>query len=194
MRFVFLFFLMSCGAAKKEVIAEPLGKMVPSQEWTTALDLVSIDGEPFDSSVLGGQVVLVVNVASKCGFTKQYDGLQELWTEYRDQGLVVLGVPCNQFAGQEPGEPEEIVSFCRMNFGVDFPLLEKQNVRGKDKSPLYTHLVDSEEVGGAEVAWNFEKFLVSPDGTVLGRYRSKVTPEDPNLIADIEAALRNIQR
>ena len=163
------------------------------------LNIANVAVKKSDDSVISlgdyrGKVLLVVNVASKCGFTKQYDGLQELWTEYRDQGLVVLGVPCNQFAGQEPGEPEEIVSFCRMNFGVDFPLLEKQNVRGKDKSPLYTHLVDSEEVGGAEVAWNFEKFLVSPDGTVLGRYRSKVTPEDPNLIADIEAALRNIQR
>jgi len=144
--------------------------------------------------VLEGKLVLFVNVASRCGFTEQYDGLQALWAKYQDAGLVIVGVPCNQFGNQEPGKPEEIASFCRMNFGVDFPLLEKQDVKGKTKSALYAHLVGSERAGGKEVKWNFEKFLVDPQGTVLERYRSTTTPSDPALIQAIEAGLQGLDK
>ncbi|MFJ3958782.1 glutathione peroxidase [Arthrobacter sp. NPDC090010] len=137
-----------------------------------------------------GQVVLVVNVASKCGFTPQYEGLQALYERYREQGLVVLGVPCNQFAGQEPGEDQEIAEFCSVNFGVTFPLTIKANVRGKDQHPLYTELVKfKHSILPGLVKWNFEKFLVSRDGRVLERFGSRTEPDAPELIAAVEAAL-----
>ena len=151
--------------------------------------LKMLDGSEMATSELGGKVVLVVNVASKCGFTKQYDDLQALHEKYQDQDLVVLGVPCNQFGGQEPGSAEEIQSFCRMNFGVSFPLLEKQDVKGNSRSALYTHLVSSDVAAGKEVKWNFEKFLVDPEGAVIARYRSKTSPEDPELIEAVERGL-----
>ena len=172
--------------------AAPPAAEVEHAHWSAALNLVSIDGEALDPKVLEGKLVLFVNVASKCGFTGQYDGLQKLWKTYQEQGLVIVGVPCNQFGNQEPGKPEEIVSFCRANYGVDFPLLEKQDVKGDTKSPLYAHLIQSETAGGKEVKWNFEKFLVDPHGVVLARYRSAVGPDDAKLIEAIESGLRAI--
>lgn len=148
-------------------------------------ELTALDGSPLPAEVLSGKAVLYVNVASKCGYTNQYDGLQALWTEFKDQGLVVVGVPCNQFAGQEPGGAEEIASFCRMNYGVDFPLLEKQDVNGKARSALYQQLIGS----GPDVKWNFEKFLVGRDGQVKARFGTAVEPSDPALRAAIVAAL-----
>ena len=192
MRWMAFLALMGCGFFDSDARGEIPSGPVESVDWTSGLDLVGLDGEPLDTAQLQNKVVLVVNVASKCGFTGQYDGLQELWESHREQGLVVLGVPSNQFAGQEPGSPEEIASFCRMNYGVDFPLLEKQKVRGKGKSALYQYLVASPLADGDEVSWNFEKFLVGPDGVVLGRYRSRTAPDDPALKSDIEAALRTI--
>ncbi len=154
-----------------------------------ALALTSIQGEPFDLAQLAGKAVLFVNVASKCGYTKQYDGLQALYEAKKDEGLVIVGVPCNQFGGQEPGTPEEIVTFCRMNYGVTFPLLEKQDVNGADRSALYQWLIGSEAGGGKNVGWNFEKFLVSPDGQVTQRFGSRVTPDDAALVGAIDAVL-----
>jgi glutathione peroxidase len=138
-----------------------------------------------------GSAVLVVNVASKCGYTKQYDGLENLNRTYRDRGLVILGVPCNQFAGQEPGSDEEIEEFCRLNFGVTFPLAAKANVLGSDQHPLYAALTrfPAGDEHGEKVRWNFEKFLVDPSGEVVGRFRSAVTPDAPELLDAIEAAL-----
>jgi glutathione peroxidase len=138
-----------------------------------------------------GSTVLVVNVASKCGYTKQYDGLEDLYRTYRDRGLVILGVPCNQFAGQEPGSDEEIEEFCRLNFGVTFPLAAKANVLGSDQHPLYAALTrfPAGDEHGEKVRWNFEKFLVDPSGEVVGRFRSAVTPDAPELLDAIEAAL-----
>ena len=192
MRWFLLVLMMSCGFFQSDARSEIPTEKVQSQPWAEDLDLVSLDGQPFDTAQLKGKVALFVNVASKCGYTSQYDGLQALWTRLKDRGLVVVGVPSNQFGGQEPGGPEEIACFCRMNYGVDFPLLEKQDVRGDDKSSLYSYLVSSPLADGDEVSWNFEKFLVGSDGSVLGRYRSRTSPEDSALVEDIEAALKTL--
>jgi glutathione peroxidase-family protein len=147
--------------------------------------LTMLDGEVAESAQWKGKVQVYVNVASRCGFTSQYDGLQALWTKYKDKGLVIVGVPCNQFGSQEPGKADEIQSFCRMNYGVDFPLLEKQKVLGGDRSPLYQYLLK----GRTPVLWNFEKVLVGRDGKVIDRFRSVTAPDDEKFIKAIEAAL-----
>lgn len=154
-----------------------------------SVELVGIDGEPFDPARLTGKVVLVVNVASFCSYTVQYADLQHLYDTYGARGLVVLGVPSNQFGGQEPGSDAEIRNFCKSQYGVTFPLLTKQPVNGPDRSPLYRWLVDSPAGKGRDVGWNFEKFLVGRDGTVIGRFGSAVHPRDPSLIAAIEMSL-----
>ncbi|WP_415856151.1 glutathione peroxidase [Sinomonas sp. G460-2] len=138
-----------------------------------------------------GQAVLVVNVASKCGFTPQYEGLEALYEELRERGLVILGVPCNQFAGQEPGTDTEIEEFCRLTYGVSFPLTAKADVLGAGQHPLYAELTrfPAGDEHGDKVRWNFEKFLVSPAGEVVGRFRSRVTPDAPELRDAIELAL-----
>ncbi len=147
--------------------------------------LTRLDGTLMPGSELDGKVVLVVNVASKCGFTTQYDALQALYVKYKDQGLVVLGVPCNQFGAQEPGEGSEIQSFCRLNYGVSFPLLEKQQVNGKGRSALYKYLIGRR----TPVLWNFEKFLIGRDGKVVERFRSMTAPDSSKLIKAVERAL-----
>jgi glutathione peroxidase len=157
----------------------------PAQAQTMPEELTLLSGEPFDTSKWSGQVVLFVNVASKCGFTPQYDALQTLWTEYGQRGLVVVGVPCNQFGAQETGDGEEIQQFCRLNFGVDFPLLHKQKVNGADRSDLYRFLLK----GRTPVLWNFEKVLVGKDGKVITRYRSPTAPDSAKLRKAIEKAL-----
>ncbi|KAF8936133.1 glutathione peroxidase [Dissophora ornata] len=132
-----------------------------------------------------GKVVLVVNVASKCGFTKQYAGLEELYKKYKDQGLVIIGFPCNQFGGQEPGSNEEIESFCQLNFGVTFPLMDKVDVNGDNEDPVYTYLKSQKKsLMMSRIKWNFEKFLIAKDGTVYERYASTTTPE--SIAKDVE--------
>ena len=149
------------------------------------------DGTETTFGRFAGNAVLVVNVASKCGYTRQYDGLEALYREYRDRGLVVLGVPCNQFAGQEPGTDADIEEFCRLNFGVSFPLAAKASVLGKNQHPLYAALTrfPAGDERGEKVKWNFEKFLVSAEGETVGRFRSSVEPDAPELRAAIEALL-----
>jgi len=144
-------------------------------------------GEAVSMSEYKGKVLLIVNVASKCGYTKQYAGLQALYEKYKDNGFVILGFPCNQFAGQEPGSDEEILSFCQINFGVTFPLFKKINVNGKDADPLYVYLRDQAEgETGNRIKWNFNKFLIDREGSVLKRYESKTTPEElDNIIAGL---------
>jgi glutathione peroxidase len=154
-----------------------------------AVRLVSLDGGELDDAEIDGKVVLFVNVASRCGLTPQYAGLVRLHQVYRDRGFVVVGVPCNQFLGQEPGSAEEIAEFCSATYGVDFPLLEKQDVNGRHRSALYQWLVGSDAGGGKDIGWNFEKFLVGRDGTVLRRFSPRTLPEDPSVVAAIEAAL-----
>ena len=149
------------------------------------------DGTETTFGRFAGSAVLVVNVASKCGHTRQYDGLEALYRQYRDRGLVVLGVPCNQFAGQEPGTDAEIEEFCRVTFGVTFPLAAKASVLGKNQHPLDAALTrfPADDERGEKVRWNFEKFLVNAEGETVGRFRSSVEPEAPELLAAIEALL-----
>ena len=147
-----------------------------------------------DDAKLGdykGKALLLVNVASKCGLTPQYEGLERLQKTYGDRGFSVIGFPCNQFMGQEPGTSEEIAQFCSATYGVTFPLMEKIDVNGEDRHPIYTELTEKEDAEGkaGDIMWNFEKFLVSPQGNVVARYRPQVEPEDPTIIADIEAQL-----
>ncbi|WP_433022687.1 glutathione peroxidase [Kribbella sp. CA-294648] len=138
-----------------------------------------------------GKAVLVVNVASKCGLTPQYEGLEKLQKQYASRGFTVLGVPCNQFGGQEPGSAEEIETFCSTTYGVTFPMLAKLEVNGEGRHPLYSELTASPDADGAagDVQWNFEKFLVTPEGTVAARFRPQTLPESAELTAAIESTL-----
>ena len=138
-----------------------------------------------------GKTLLVVNVASKCGLTPQYEGLERLQKKYEDRGFSVVGFPCNQFLGQEPGTAEEIEQFCSTTYGVTFPLMEKIDVNGDDRHPIYAELTEKEDAKGeaGDITWNFEKFLLSPTGESVARYRPQVEPEDPAIVGDIEAQL-----
>ena len=142
-------------------------------------------------ALTGGKAALVVNVASRCGLTPQYGGLEALQREYADRGFTVVGVPCNQFAGQEPGTAEEIGTFCSATYGVTFPMTEKLEVNGDDAAPLYRRLTEVPDAAGeaGPVQWNFEKFLLSPDGTVVGRFRPRTEPSSVEVRTAIEAAL-----
>jgi len=152
------------------------------------LELAALTGAPVALSTFRGRLVLAVNVASRCGLTPQYTGLQSLHERYEGRGLAVLGFPCNQFMGQEPGSPEEIREFCSTNYGITFPMFAKLDVNGANRHPLYGILTRAADDDGraGDVQWNFEKFLVSPDGTVLRRFRPMTSPEAPELIAAIE--------
>lgn len=149
----------------------------------------TIDGEPQSLSDFEGKVVLVVNVASKCGLTPQYQGLESLYREYRDQGLVVLGLPCNQFMNQEPGTEDEIKAFCTTKYDVSFPLTSKIEVNGEDRHPLYQWLTGEESGFPGPIKWNFEKFLIGRRGEPLARYAPQTAPDDARLRDDIERAL-----
>ena len=151
----------------------------------------NLDGTPADLSALSDKAVLVVNVASKCGLTPQYEGLERLQQTYGDRGFTVLGVPCNQFLGQEPGTAEEIQSFCSTTYGVSFPLTEKIEVNGDDRHPLYAELTAVADAAGdaGDIQWNFEKFLVAPGGASITRFRPAVEPEADEVVAAIEAVL-----
>lgn len=174
-----------------------------------AIPLTRIDGSADTLANHKGNVLLVVNVASKCGLTPQYEGLEKLYTEYKDQGLEVLGFPANDFGAQEPGTDEEIVAFCSANYGVSFPMFTKADVSGANKQPLYAELIAAVptkqgDVDGMkerfkgygmtpnddpEVLWNFEKFLIGKDGQVAGRFAPAMTPDDPALVKAIEKEL-----
>jgi len=151
----------------------------------------ALRGGPADLADCRGKALLIVNVASKCGLTPQYAALQQLYDTYADRGLVVLGVPCNQFAGQEPGTAEEIEEFCQINYGVTFPITEKVEVNGEGRHALYQELVSTPDAEGkaGDVLWNFEKFLISPAGEVVGRFRPQVVPDAPELVAAVERNL-----
>ena len=169
-----------------------------------------IDGTETTLAEHNGKVILIVNVASKCGLTPQYEGLEKIYEQYKDQGLIVLGFPSNDFAGQEPGSEDEIQSFCTMNFGVKFPMYSKTNVNSEPRHPLYASLIDAKPKATAsedgqlmetlskhgllpkndtDVTWNFEKFLIARDGSVIGRFAPDMTPEDQVLLTAIEKAL-----
>ena len=148
-------------------------------------NLATLDGQPLSPDAIADKVVLFVNVASACGLTPQYSGLVELDKAYGPKGLVVIGVPCNQFMAQEPGTPEEIKEFTKTKYDVDFTLLEKQDVNGANRSPLYQFLVGD----GEDIEWNFGKFVVGRDGEVVERFDPKTEPDAPELKAAIEKAL-----
>jgi glutathione peroxidase len=155
------------------------------------IPLKTLDGRPASLGDLSGKTLLVVNVASKCGLTPQYTGLEALHEQFAERGFAVVGFPCNQFGGQEPGSAEEIAEFCSATYGVTFPMFEKIDVNGADRHPVYTELTalaDAEGEAG-DIQWNFEKFLVTPDGKAVARFRPGTQPDAPEVIAAIEASL-----
>jgi glutathione peroxidase len=154
--------------------------------------IARLDGTPATfGEIAGDGPTLVVNVASKCGFTPQYAALEALHEKYADRGLSVVGVPCNQFGGQEPGTAEEIAQFCSATYGVTFPLTEKVEVNGEGRHPVYAALVGTADENGrsGDVDWNFEKFLIDADGTVVGRWSTRVEPDDPRIVEAVEQVL-----
>ncbi len=153
------------------------------------IKLKDIDGKDTTLAAYKGKAVLIVNVASKCGYTKQYAGLEATYLKYKDKGFVVLGFPCNQFGGQEPGTNEEIKQFCSSKFNVTFPLFDKLEVNGEKRHPLYVALAGKDSPFPGDIKWNFNKFLIGKDGKILNRYDSKVTPESEELTKAVEGAL-----
>ncbi len=155
------------------------------------VEIGALQGGPADLAQYRGKAVLIVNVASKCGLTPQYAGLEKLHEQYAARGFTVLGVPCNQFMGQEPGTSQEIAQFCSATYGVTFPMTEKADVNGEGRHPLYERLVGTADAEGhtGDVRWNFEKFLLAPDGRVAGRFSPQTEPDAPELVAAVEQAL-----
>jgi glutathione peroxidase len=155
------------------------------------IPFTTIDGQPSSLADLAGNVVLVVNVASKCGLTPQYEALESLYEAKRDEGFTILGFPANNFMGQEPGTNEEIKTFCSTRYGVEFPIMSKISVKGDDIDPLYAELTSTEKNGefGGDIKWNFTKFLVGKDGRVIDRFEPPVKPDAPEVITAIEAAI-----
>jgi len=154
--------------------------------------LNSIDGKPAPLAQYKGKVVMIVNVASFCGYTPQYEGLEKIYEKYKDQGFVILGFPANNFGAQEPGTNEEIKTFCSRKYNVSFPMYSKISVKGEDKHPLYQFLTDKQAnpSTGGEIQWNFTKFLVDRDGKVIARFEPNVTPESTGVTSAIEKALK----
>jgi glutathione peroxidase len=153
--------------------------------------LNSIDGQPTPLANYKGKVVMLVNVASRCGFTPQYSALESIYEKYKDRGFVILGIPANNFGAQEPGTNEEIKTFCSAKYNVTFPMMAKVSVKGDDKTPLYQFLTDAtaNPKTGGDIQWNFTKFLVGPDGTMMARFEPKVKPDSPEVTTAIEKAL-----
>jgi glutathione peroxidase len=147
----------------------------------------TLNGDPSSLGSLAGKTLLVVNVASKCGLTPQYAGLEKLQARFADQGFAVVGFPCNQFGGQEPGTADEIAEFCSATYGVSFPMFEKIEVNGPDRHPVYQELTAVPDASGeaGDIQWNFEKFLLRPDGSVAARFRPRTEPDDPAVVAAI---------
>jgi glutathione peroxidase len=153
-------------------------------------ELNSIDGKNISLEEFSGDVLLVVNTASECGFTRQYSGLQKVYETYADQGLKVLGFPANNFGGQEPGSDEEIAAFCEVNFGVTFPMFSRISVKGDDQHPLFDYLTSLENPDfTGDISWNFEKFLIDRNGSLVRRFKSNVEPDDENLLSAIQELL-----
>jgi Glutathione peroxidase len=156
----------------------------------------SIDGESAPLSKFQGKVVLVVNVASRCGFTPQYSALEKVYEKYKGRGFVIVGFPANNFGGQEPGSNQEIKTFCSTKYNVTFPMMAKVSVKGDDKTPLYQFLTDktANPSTGGEIQWNFTKFLIGPDGRPVARFEPNVTPDDPQVTAAIEKELASLKK
>lgn len=158
--------------------------------------LNSIDGQPAPLAAYKGHVVMLVNVASRCGFTPQYTALESIYEKYKDRGFVVVGIPANNFGSQEPGTNQEIKTFCSSKYNVTFPMMAKVSVKGGDKTPLYQYLTDktTSPTTGGEIQWNFTKFVVGSDGQIVARFEPKVTPDSPEVTSAIEKALASQKR
>lgn len=181
---IFLILNGSCSARKTE-------KTMSTNTSIYDFTMTTIDGTAVPLSNYHGQVMLIVNTASQCGFTPQYKGLQKLYETYKDKGFMILGFPANNFMRQEPGTDSEIKDFCQLNYGVTFPMFSKISVRGKEIHPLYTYLTKKEtnpDFNGS-VKWNFTKFLINKNGKIINRYKPKIKPEDPQVTSAIEKAL-----
>ncbi len=174
-----------CSLASLSLIAAPPAERKKAMS-LFKLTVNTLDGKPESLATYKGKVVLAVNVASECGYTPQYEGLQKLYADYKDRGLVVLGFPCNQFGGQEPGTAVQIQAFCSTKFHVSFPMFEKLEVKGSNQAPVYAFLTAKH----GEPAWNFHKYLVGKDGQVIAAFKSGVTPESAELRGAIEAAMK----
>jgi glutathione peroxidase len=163
---------------------------------TTVYDFTmnSIDGQPVPFANFKGKVMLLVNVASRCGFTPQYSALESIYEKYKSRGFVIAGVPANNFGGQEPGSNQEIKTFCTANYNVTFPMMSKVSVKGRDITPLYKFLTDKQAnpKTGGEIEWNFTKFLVGPDGRVIARFDSAIAPDSAEVVSAIEKALASL--
>jgi len=175
----------------KDVVHEPSAKPATAPASVLDFSVKDIDGNDVSLSKYKGNVVMIVNVASKCGFTPQYAGLEALYKKYADQGFVIIGFPANNFGGQEPGTDEQIKTFCTSKYDVTFPMMHKISVKGDDKAPIYQFLTQRETDGefAGEIGWNFTKFLVDRNGVVMARYASKTKPEDESVTKAIEKAL-----
>ncbi len=190
----FICFAFISSAASCLMPAAENAALPPALPAATIYDftLNDIDGDPVKLDKFKGKAIMIVNTASKCGNTPQYEGLQAIYTKYKDRGFVVLGFPANNFRGQEPGTDQEIKDFCTLNYKVSFPMFSKISVKGDDIHPLYAFLTTSaaDQKFAGEVTWNFEKFLIGKDGKVAARFAPKVKPEDLSVIAAIESALK----
>jgi glutathione peroxidase len=157
--------------------------------------LNTIDGQPAPLSAYKGKVVMLVNVASRCGFTPQYTALEAIYEKYKDRGFVIIGIPANNFGAQEPGTNQEIKTFCQSKYHVKFPMMSKVSVKGDDKTPLYQYLTDksANPKTGGDIQWNFTKFLVGPEGQIITRFEPSVTPDSPQVTSAIEKALTSLK-
>jgi glutathione peroxidase len=175
-----LFFVSAIGGADKNVFDYTLN---------------TIDGLPAPLSAYKGKVVMLVNVASRCGFTPQYTALESIYERYKERGFVIIGIPANNFGAQEPGTNQEIKTFCQSKYSVTFPMMSKVSVKGDDKTPLYQYLTDksANPKTGGDIQWNFTKFLVGPDGKIIARFEPKVTPDSPEVTGAIEQALATLK-
>jgi glutathione peroxidase len=185
------------GNMRKLLLCLLIGAVAVMAEGKTVYDftLNSIDGQPSPLAAYKGKVVLLVNVASRCGYTPQYTALESIYEKYKDRGFVIVGIPANNFGGQEPGTNAEIKTFCSSKYNVTFPMMAKVSVKGEDTTPLYQFLTDkaAHPQTGGEIKWNFTKFLVGPDGRVLARFEPEVTPDAPQVTSAIEKALSSLK-
>jgi len=185
------------GNMRKLLLCLLIGAVAVMAEGKTVYDftLNSIDGQPSPLAAYKGKVVLLVNVASRCGYTPQYTALESIYEKYKDRGFVILGIPANNFGGQEPGTNAEIKTFCSSKYNVTFPMMAKVSVKGEDTAPLYQFLTDktAHPQTGGEIKWNFTKFLVGPDGRVITRFEPEVTPDAPQVTSAIEKALSSLK-
>ena len=188
-------FLTVFGYLTPEAAAQEADKGKKTAPSAYDFSFTAINGDPLPLSSFKNKVVLVVNTASRCGFTAQYDGLQKLYDAYKDKGLVVLGVPSNDFGGQEPGSNQEIKEFCEMNFAINFPMAEKTSVTGKNAHPFYKWAAKQGKGGAlaSKPRWNFHKYLVGPDGTLAGSYGAITKPRSSDMVKAIEAELAKIK-